>query len=249
MKKSILFLAFSFLISTLSAQVAISRILTVKEGQQEKFMKLAAEKTQKFNSKSGQPAYYTFSIETGPDAGKLWRVQVEDEMSDFDTIDKVGNDYWQSTVGKMHATANTQHWWRNKGTSYEAESAEYAPLKRAIFYTIKANGGDDFWRFRTRVAAAMKASELPFTMDVWNCGSGCNGNVVMVVFSHKNYGDQYTTNSEQFPKLVEKYDEMYGKDAYDQDNTRLESSLEMLWGRRIVHMNFLPELSSPADMN
>ena len=53
MKKSILFLAFSFLISTLSAQVAISRILTVKEGQQEKFMKLAAEKTQKFNSKSG----------------------------------------------------------------------------------------------------------------------------------------------------------------------------------------------------
>ena len=120
MKKSILFLAFSFLISTLSAQVAISRILTVKEGQQEKFMKLAAEKTQKFNSKSGQPAYYTFSIETGPDAGKLWRVQVEDEMSDFDTIDKVGNDYWQSTVGKMHATANTQHWWRNKGTSYEA---------------------------------------------------------------------------------------------------------------------------------
>ena len=114
MKKSILFLAFSFLISTLSAQVAISRILTVKEGQQEKFMKLAAEKTQKFNSKSGQPAYYTFSIETGPDAGKLWRVQVEDEMSDFDTIDKVGNDYWQSTVGKMHATANTQHWWRNK---------------------------------------------------------------------------------------------------------------------------------------
>ena len=48
---------------------------------------------------------------------------------------------------------------------------------------------------------------------------------------------------------MEKYDEMYGKDAYDQDNTRLEASLEMLWGRRIVHMNFLPELSSPADMN
>ena len=249
MKKSILFLAFSFLVTTLSAQVAMSRILTVKEGQNEKFMKLAAEKTQKFNSKSGQPAYYTFSIETGPDAGKLWRVQVEDEMSDFDTVDTVGNDYWKSTVGKMHTSANTQHWWRNKGSSYEAENAPYAPLKRAIFYTIKANGGDDFWRFRSRVATAMKASKLPFTMDVWSCGSGCNGNVVMVVFSHKNYSDQYTSNTEQFPKLVEKYNEMFGNDAYEQDSSRLDDSLEMLWGRRIVHMNFLPELSSPANMD
>ena len=71
----------------------------------------------------------------------------------------------------------------------------------------------------------------------------------MVVFSHKNYGDQYTSNTEQFPKLVEKYNEMFGNDAYEQDSSRLDDSLEMLWGRRIVHMNFLPELSSPANMD
>lgn len=249
MKKLLLFLTVSFFVSSLSAQVAMSRILTVKEGKEKQFMKLAAEKTKKFNSKSGQPAYYTFGIVTGPDSGKLWRVQVEDEMSDFDKVDTVGNDYWQSTVGKMHTTANTQHWWRNNGSSYEPKNPEYTPLKRAIFYTVKANGGKDFWRFRSRVAEAMKASELPFTMDVWSCGSGCNGNVVMVVFSHKNFGDQFTKNTVEFPKLVEKYNEMFGEEAYEQDNARLEESLEILWGRRIVHMNFLPELSSPAIMN
>lgn len=248
MKKSILLLTFSFLISSLSAQVAISRVLTIKEGQQQKFMKLAAVKTQKFNSKSGQPAYYTFSIESGPDSGKLWRVQVGDELSDFDTVDTKGNEYWRESVGKIHTSNNVKHWWRNKNASYEPENVEYTPLKRAIFYTIKANGGDDFWRFRSRVAAAMKASKLPFNMDVWSCGSGCNGNVVMVVFSHKNYGDQFIKNTKDFPVLVEKYNEMYGKDSYEQDNTRLNASLEMLWGRRIIHMKFLPELSSPQNM-
>ena len=71
----------------------------------------------------------------------------------------------------------------------------------------------------------------------------------MVVFSHKNFGDQFTKNTVEFPKLVEKYNEMFGEEAYEQDNARLEESLEILWGRRIVHMNFLPELSSPASMN
>lgn len=49
------------LTTTTMAQVAMSRILTIKEGKQPKFMELAAKKTKKFNGKKGQPAYYTFS--------------------------------------------------------------------------------------------------------------------------------------------------------------------------------------------
>ena len=76
MKKTISFVVTLLLATTTMAQVAMSRTLTIKEGKQAKFMELAAKKTKKFNGKKGQPAYYTFSIETGPDAGKLWRVQV-----------------------------------------------------------------------------------------------------------------------------------------------------------------------------
>lgn len=249
MIKSMSFVVAFFLATTTMAQVAISRTLTIKEGEQAKFMELAAKKTKKFNAKKGQPAYYTFSIETGPDTGKLWRVQVANEMGDFDKVDTQGNKYWMDTVGDLHRSNNTQHWWYNQEMSYVSNPSELNTLSRMIFYTVGATGGDKFWRFRERVAIAMKAAKLPFTMNVWVCGSGCNGNVVLVSFSHKNYADQWKKNSEDFPKLVEKYNELFGKDAYEEDNAGINASLEKLWGRRIVHMNFLPELSSPPNMN
>ncbi|MEN8811953.1 MAG: hypothetical protein ABF261_03265 [Candidatus Arcticimaribacter sp.] len=249
MKKTMLFVVAILFATTTVAQVAMSRTLTIKEGKQAKFMELAAKKTKKFNGKKGQPAYYTFSIETGPDAGNLWRVQVAEEMANFDTVDTEGNQYWMDTVGDMHTSANTQHWWYNGDMSYVSNPQDVNLLSRMIFYTIKANGGEDFWRFRKRVAETMKAANLPFAMNVWNCGSGCNGNVVLVSFSHKGYGDQFKKNTEDFPKMVEKYNELYGEGAYKEDNVALDGSLEMLWGRRIIHMKFLPELSSPPNMN
>lgn len=249
MKKTMFFVVAFLLATTTMAQVAMSRILTIKEGKQVKFMELAAKKTKKFNGKKGQPAYYTFSIETGPDAGKLWRVQVAQEMAEFDTVDTVGNQYWMETVGDLHTTANTQHWWYNKKMSYVANPQDLNPLSRMIFYTIKSDGGEKFWRFRERVAKTMKEANLPFAMNVWNCGSGCNGNVVLVSFSHKGYADQFKKNTEDFPKMVEKYNELYGEEAYKEDNEGLNAALEMLWGRRIIHMKFLPNLSSPPNMN
>jgi len=41
-------------------------------------------------------------------------------------------------------------------------------------------------------------------MQVWWCGSGCNGNTVNVVFGHKDYEEQATDNSEEWVKVVEK---------------------------------------------
>ena len=94
----------------------------------------------------------------------------------------------------------------------------------------------------------MKAANLPFAMNVWNCDLVVMG-VLFWFLSHKGYADQFKKNTEDFPKMVEKYNELYGKDAYKEDNERLNESLEMLWGRRIIHMKFLPDLSSPPGMN
>ena len=59
-------------------------------------------------------------------------------MAEFDTVDMVGNQYWLETVGDLHTTANTQHWWYNKEMSYVANPQDLNPLSRMIFYTIKS---------------------------------------------------------------------------------------------------------------
>lgn len=234
--------------TSMNAQVAMSRYLTVKEGKMAKFKELAAQKTKKFNSKKGQPAYYTFEVLSGPNTQKLWRVQVAETIDDFDTVDTAGNDYWQQTVGKMHSSQNVQYWAFNENASHRPETTDNNMLSRMLFYTISNTGTSDFWRFRTRVARAMKASNSNLTMNVWSCGSGCNGNVVLVSFGHKNFADQRMDNEKDFPLLVEQYNKMFGKDAYEADLEGLNESLENLWGRRAIHMKFLPDLSSPPNM-
>jgi hypothetical protein len=48
-------------------------------------------------------------------------------MAEFDTVDMVGNQYWLETVGDLHTTANTQHWWYNKEMSYVANPQDLNP--------------------------------------------------------------------------------------------------------------------------
>jgi hypothetical protein len=47
--------------------------------------------------------------------------------------------------------------------------------------------------------------------------------------------------------MIAKYDELYGKDAYEQDSQKVDESL-MPNGRMIRHQVLIPELSSPANM-
>ena len=81
-------------------------------------------------------------------------------------------------------------------------------------------------------------------MNVWNCFSGCNGNVIRVSFSHSNHDELYKDNNIEWPKVVAKYNELYGNGSYEEDISDLDSSLEM-YGRTTVHMERIDELSSP----
>ena len=49
-------------------------------------------------------------------------------------------------------------------------------------------------------------------------------------------------------KVVEKYNEMFGEDAYAEDIQAFETSLEM-YGRSSHSMSFQPEMSSPENMS
>ena len=59
----------------------------------------------------------------------------------------------------------------------------------------------------------------------------------------RDYADQMAAN-EQVQKAVDKYNELYGNDAYEYDLEKMIESL-MPNGQKIRDLMFLPELSSP----
>ena len=81
-------------------------------------------------------------------------------------------------------------------------------------------------------------------MSVFACQSGCDGNWVQVRFHHDGFAGQAADYGEPLQAMIEKYNEMYGNDAYEQDGNRVSDAL-MPDGRSIRHHQLLPELSSP----
>ena len=118
-------------------------------------------------------------------------------------------------------------------------------LRRVIYYNYKDSGEQDFWRFRQRVKKAMVDSGYGSAMNVLWCASGCNGNWVQVRFSHDGYSGQSSDYGDPLAAMVEKYDELYGNDAYEQDGAKVDASL-MPEGRRIRHLMLMPEMSSSS---
>ncbi len=228
--------------SVASSQVAVTRVLDVKPGQMEKMMEGVAKKTKMFNSGADDAKWYTFQILSGANAQDLWRVQIAENIAGLDDVDTEGNAYWQKTVGDLHTSGAVRRWGKATGGSYEPESNELKPLVRALFYNFDPTLADDFWKFRGRLANAHKEANTSTNMTTWWCASGCNGSNAVVFYNYKNYADQSAGNVE-IEKAVEKYNELYGNDSYEQDLGKMEASL-MPNGQRLRDLMFLPELSS-----
>ena len=90
-----------------------------------------------------------------------------------------------------------------------------------------------------RVVSARKAMDPApkGSMHSVVCSSGCNGNVALILFEYESFSDQQKYNQEMLPKMIEKYNEIYGNDAYEQDGDKVDMlSLMPENGRgRIVH--------------
>ena len=248
MKKLIITLITCFIMMTGYAQLINMRYLKVDRGMETKFKEGAKKKTSIYNSKEGQIRYFTFLVNTGPHSGEYFRVRYEEELSGFDSNDPKGNDYWNDLVGDLHTSSDAQRWGYVKNASHVTVSPFAKPLRRVLTYNYKGTMEKEFWRFRNNVAQALQNADADIFMEVWWCGSGCNGNTVNVVFGHKNYAEQATDNSEEWVKVVEKYNEMFGEDAYEEDIQAFETSLEM-YGRSSHSMSFQPEMSSPENMS
>jgi hypothetical protein len=247
MKKIILTLSFAFAIIAMNAQIIQSRLLTVDQENMEEFMEGVAEKTKMYNSKKGQANYLTFQILTGKNAQNFIRMQVSDSIQELDKVDTKGNNWWQKKVGSLHKSTGNYMWSMNKNMSYNSKNTERQNHRRVIYYNYKDSGEKDFWRFRERVKKAMVAANFGQNMNVMYCNSGCDGNMVQVRFHHKNFTGQNNDYGKPLTDMIAKYDELYGKDAYEQDSQKVDESL-MPNGRMIRHQVLIPELSSPANM-
>jgi len=157
---------------------------------------------------------------------KLWNAEVSDVMTNMD--------------GRMQSLV--------KSASHVTVSPFSKPLRTVMEYSYKAGMGDEFWKFRNNVANAVKESGADIFMEVWNCGSGCGGNSVMVVFGHDNYEGLAIDNSTEWAKVYDKYNEINGEESYEKDISEFGSSLEM-YGRSTYTMTFMPEMSSPEVMS
>ncbi len=248
MKKYIFILTLMLTLSSMNAQLIQSRLLTVDQENMQEFMEGVSEKTKMYNSKKGQARYLTFQILTGMNAQNFMRMQVADSIQEFDNVDTKGNNWWQKKVGSLHRSVGNRIWSMNEKMSYYVENKERVNHRRIIYYNYDDSAEEDFWRFRERVKKAMVESKYGQNMNVLYCNSGCNGNVVQIRFHHKNFTGEGNDYGEPLKKMIEKYDELYGKDAYEQDSKKVDNSL-LPNGRKIRHQVLLPELSSPTNMD
>ena len=240
MKKIIFGLIVSITISV-NGQFLQSRLLKVNQSDVAKFEAAVEEKTKLYNSKEGQPRYLTFKILTGPYAQNYVRMQYADDLSEFDAVDKVGNDYWFKTTSKLHVSEGNRIFSRNAEATYSPEGAERVNHRRILYYKIKPGMEKDFWRYRTRLVKALEAANWQNRVTTLNCNSGCDGNWVMVRYHHKDFKNENDDNSKIFPVVVEKYNELFGKDSYEEDSQRLQMSVEE---NRTRHHQRMPALSS-----
>ena len=242
--KRVFLLTVSILISNISlAQVIQARVLDIEPTNLPKMKAAVAAKTKLYNSKEGSTRFSTFEILSGPNSNDLWRVQHGNEIGDFDSsVSKKELDYWWKMTGELHTPLANRFWSLNKNATYIPEGYKRLNHRRVLIYKLIPGKEKDFWRYRTRLVKALKEAGWKNRVGVMSCMSGCNGSWVMVRYHHKDLTSMQEENSKTFPKVVEKYEELYGEGSYEDDSINVQLSVS----ENISHyQKLLPELSSP----
>ena len=251
MKKFIytsLMLIFTF---SVNSQVLQTWNWSANQGQSADFEKAVSDKTKKYNSSKDGALLYTFQINSGNEVGSYWRIRIEDELKDFDKQYPDGLKAMANNAAK-YGTVTSSAWWNivENATHWPEDDNNWKkPLKRYFVYNYDGQHDADFWAFRYKVRGAIIQSGADINMTTLQCFAGCQGNTVMVIFSHSNFEDLQNDNSTEWGKVYDKYNEIYGV-KYESDIAEFESSLTLGgFGRYSGTMVFKPEMSSPQNLD
>ena len=226
MKKIInifVFLSLSF--STAFAQVGRIMYLDFNAANANEVKSLIGEKTKKFNNSLEGEKIYTFQVAAGEKNGQLVRFLYADSFGKIEAYPKKGNESWWKNVSpKITNSSGTEFLQFAADASHNIAKPGEKKVGKVLFYKIKPGEGENFWRYRKNVAkaAAELGDEISLRVELFH--RGIPGRV-LVTYAHKDYTG-LDNESESWPKVVKKYNEMFNGN-YNANNVAFSKSLEM----------------------
>ena len=226
MKKIInifVFLSLSF--STAFAQVGRIMYLDFNAANANEVKSLIGEKTKKFNNSLEGEKIYTFQVAAGEKNGQLVRFLYADSFGKIEAYPKKGNESWWKNVSpKITNSSGTEFLQYAADASHNIAKPGEKKVWKVLFYKIKPGEGENFWRYRKNVAkaAAELGDEISLRVELFH--RGIPGRV-LVTYAHKDYTG-LDNESESWPKVVKKYNEMFNGN-YNANNVAFSKSLEM----------------------
>jgi hypothetical protein len=186
---------------------------------------LIGEKTKKFNNTLGGEKNYTFQVTAGEKNAQLVRFLYADSFGQIKAYPKKGNEWWWKNVSpKITNSSGTEFLQYAADASHNIAKPGEKKVWKVLFYKIKPGEGENFWRYRKNVAkaAAELGDEISLRVELFH--RGIPGRV-LVTYAHKDYTG-LDNESESWPKVVKKYNEMFNGN-YNANNVAFSKSLEM----------------------
>jgi hypothetical protein len=186
---------------------------------------LIGEKTKKINNPLGGEKNYTFQVIAGEKNAQLVRFLYADSFGQIEAYPKKGNEWWWKNVSpKITNSSGTEFLQFAADASHNIAKPGEKKVGKVLFYKIKPGEGEKFWRYRKNVAkaAAELGDEISLRVELFH--RGIPGRV-LVTYAHKDYTG-LDNESESWPKVVKKYNEMFNGN-YNANNVAFSKSLEM----------------------
>ena len=186
---------------------------------------LIGEKTKKINNTLGGEKNYTFQVTAGEKNAQLVRFLYADSFGQIEAYPKKGNEWWWKNVSpKITNSSGTEFLQFAADASHNIAKPGEKKVGKVLFYKIKPGEGENFWRYRKNVAkaAAELGDEISLRVELFH--RGIPGRV-LVTYAHKDYTG-LDNESESWPKVVKKYNEMFNGN-YNANNVAFSKSLEM----------------------
>jgi hypothetical protein len=186
---------------------------------------LISEKTKKINNTLGGEKNYTFQVTAGEKKAQLVRFLYADSFGQIEAYPKKGNEWWwKNESPKITNSSGTEFLQFAADASHNIAKPGEKKVGKVLFYKIKPGEGEKFWRYRKNVAkaAAELGDEISLRVELFH--RGIPGRV-LVTYAHKDYTG-LDNESESWPKVVKKYNEMFNGN-YNANNVAFSKSLEM----------------------